>query len=255
MKGYLYETHLHTSQASACGKVQGADYIDYMMRRGFHGMIVTDHFFNGNSAVEKTLPWKERIDRYASGYHDALEAAKGKDFDVLFGVEYNFKGDEYLIYGIDEAWLKENEDIMSLSRSGVYERVHQTDAIMIHAHPYRERGYLSDIKLTPSICDGIEVYNAANPDYQNALGYAYAKRLKLPVTAGSDIHYFFDGAMGGMLLPHRIGDISGYVSAVRAGEAVPVRISPDKRITPVSEVTELTVVTKGPTLPVYELDG
>ena len=251
VKGYLYETHSHTSEGSACGKVHGADYINYMKEKGFHGMIVTDHFFNGNCAVDRRLPWKERVDRYTLGYRKALQVSEGKDFDVLFGVEFNFKGDEYLIYGVDEEWLMANEDIMSMSRQEVYERVHEAGAIMIHAHPYRERGYLSDIKLTPGICDGIEVYNAANPDYQNALGYAYAKELDLPMTAGSDIHFFYDGDMGGMLLPQRISDISEYVGFVLRREAVPVVVSAISTITPVEEIESLTTVSEGPTLPVY----
>ena len=55
---YLYETHLHTSEGSACGEVPGAAYIDFMKNRGFTGMIVTDHFFNGNCAVDRSLPWR-----------------------------------------------------------------------------------------------------------------------------------------------------------------------------------------------------
>lgn len=103
--GYLYETHLHTCEASACGKVHGEDYISYMMAKGYSGMIVTDHFFNGNTCVPEDLPWKERIEIYASGYERALKAAEGKDFLVMFGVEINFNKDEYLLYGIDKDWL------------------------------------------------------------------------------------------------------------------------------------------------------
>ena len=248
--GFLYETHSHTSEASACGQVSGADYTDFMKKRGFQGMIITDHFFNGNSAVDRTLPWKERVEWYCSGYRKALAAAEGQDFDVLFGVEFNFQGDEYLIYGIDEAWLLENEDIMTMTRKEVYERVHQTDAVMVQAHPYRERGYLSDIKLTPEICDGIEIYNAANPDYQNALGYQYAKKLDLPMTAGSDIHYYNDDPMGGMLLPHRLKEIGEYVEMVKKREGIPVRITLEGEITPVEELAELTVVSRQPDLEV-----
>ena len=43
--GFLYETHSHTCEASACGKVHGEDYISYMMDKGYSGMIITDHFF------------------------------------------------------------------------------------------------------------------------------------------------------------------------------------------------------------------
>ncbi len=250
MNGYMYETHSHTCEGSACGKVSGSDYVDFMKQRGFQGMIITDHFFNGNCAVDRDLPWKDRVAWYCSGYRKAYESAKGKDFDVLFGIEFNFQGDEYLIYGIDEKWLLENEDIVYMPRKDVYARVHETDAVMIQAHPYRERGYLADIKLTPEICDGIEVYNAANPDYQNALGYQYGKELGLPMTAGSDIHYYTDDPMGGMLLPHRICEIGEYVQMIRNREGIPARITLEGWIDAVEDIAELTQPTRDPDLEV-----
>ena len=240
---------MHTIQASKCGKVRGADYIDYMKDKGYSGLIVTDHFFNGNGCVPHYLPWDYKVRMYVSGYKDAFTAAKGKDFDVIFGIEFNFNGDEYLIYGVDEQWLLENDDLLRLSRPEVYERVHQGGGVMIQAHPYRERYYLSEINLTPSICDGIEIYNAANPDNQNARGYQYALELGLPMTAGSDIHFFYDGAMGGMVLPHRIDTAQGYIDAVMAGEATPVKVS-DGNVTPVLELPELLETKDEPTLPV-----
>ena len=250
MKGYLYETHLHTSEASACGKVRGADYIDFMKSRGYSGMIVTDHFFNGNCAIIEDIPWSEKVRRYMSGYEGAKAASAGKDFDVLFGVEFNFEGDEYLIYGIDERWLLENEDVIWLPRREVYKRVHDAGAVMIHAHPYRERYYLSDIKLTPGICDGIEVYNAANNDNQNALGYQYAKSLGLPMTAGSDIHFFHDRPMGGMLISDRIGSCGEYKDCLMAGGAVPVKVT-GEGMTDVRTIQELMVPAEPPTMKVY----
>jgi len=246
---YLYETHSHTSEASACGRVSGSDYIDFMKYKGYQGMIITDHFFNGNSAINRSLPWEERVPLYADGYKRAKAASKGKDFDVMFGIEYNFNGDEYLIYGVDEKWLLENSDIMTLGREDVYKRVHEADGIMVQAHPYRERDYLSAIRLTSKICDGIEVYNATNSDNMNALGYGYAKRLNVPMTAGSDIHFFHDKAMGGMLLPSRISDSSEYASALLSGECTPVRVFEGK-YTPVKDISALTVPTHKPSLPV-----
>ena len=142
---YLYETHLHTCQASACGRVNGEDYIPYMMKKGYAGIIVTDHFFNGNTCVPEDLPWKERVEIYCSGYERALKAAEGKDLNVMFGVEFNFWKDEYLIYGIDKEWLLNNECIMEMTRHELLEAVHKAGGIMIQAHPYRERDYLEDI--------------------------------------------------------------------------------------------------------------
>ena len=74
--GFLYETHLHTCEASACGKVHGEDYIPYMMEKGYAGIIVTDHFFNGNTCVPEDLPWKERVEIYCSG----IEGRRGQGF-------------------------------------------------------------------------------------------------------------------------------------------------------------------------------
>ncbi|MBP3783792.1 MAG: PHP domain-containing protein, partial [Butyrivibrio sp.] len=172
---YVYETHLHTVEASACARTKGEDYIDYMKGLGYSGIIVTDHFFTGNSCVPKNLPWEERVNIYCSGYEHALEKA-GTDFTVLFGIEYNFYGDEFLIYGVDKKWLLDNPDLEDRSdRYRIYDKVHEAGGIMIQAHPYRERGYLSEINITPGVSDGVEVYNAANPDEQNARAYMYAK--------------------------------------------------------------------------------
>ena len=248
--GYLYETHLHTSEVSACGKIRGADYVDYMISRGYNGMFVTDHFFNGNCAVDSRLDWKERVDGFACGYRNALEAAAGKDFDVLFGIEFNFDGDEYLIYGVDIGWIKDNDDITCVPRREVYHRVSQAKGIMIQAHPFRERSYLSDIKLTSDICDGIEVFNAGNTPNQNALALRYARKLGLPMTSGSDIHRQDDRAMGGMILPQRIREPGEYVDAVRSGEAVPVRVY-NGTVTKVTEIAEFMTRPDDPSFPVH----
>ena len=252
---YLYETHLHTCEASRCGRVHGEDYIPYLMDKGYSGMIVTEHFFNGNSCVPEDLPWKDRVDIYASGYDRALEAARGKDFNVMFGVEFNFQKDEYLLYGIDKEWLINNECIMEMTRHELLKAVHEAGGIMIQAHPFRERDYLSDIKLAPTACDGIEVYNAANMPNMNALGYEYCVKLGLPMTAGSDIHYFHNEAMGGMLFENRIGSVQDYAEAVMKRSGIPVSLSPDGTITPVSQMTEQTVSTALPTLQVLYPEG
>ena len=254
--GFLYETHLHTCEASACGKVHGEDYIPYMMAKGFSGIIVTDHFFNGNTRVPSNLPWRDRVEMYCSGYERALKASEGRDFTVMFGVEVNFYKDEYLIYGIDKQWLLDNECIMDMTRIELHEAVNKAGGIMIQAHPYRERDYLSDIKLAPaSAIDGVEIYNAANYPNMNALGYEFARDLGMPMTAGSDIHYFYEGDMGGMLFNEKIRSVKDYVAAIQNRKGIPVRLSNDGVITPVTEIREQTIPTGLPTLPVLFPEG
>ena len=254
---YVYETHLHTIEGSACSKTYGADYIDYMSGLGYSGIIVTDHFFNGNSCIPRDLPWAERVERYCAGFQHALEAAEGRDFNVMFGIEYNFQGDEYLLYGVDKKWLLDNPDIMTKDRPGVRDLVHQAGGIMIQAHPFRERDYLSTIHLMPSVCDGIECYNAANPDYQNALGYEYGVKHGFLMTGGSDIHAFTQKDMGGMSFPYKINSIEEFVAAFKAGDGVPVQKKDAVNtadFVPVVDTPSLTTVTKQPFLQVINHD-
>ena len=250
---YIYETHLHTIEGSACSRTPGADYIRYMKDLGYAGIIVTDHFFTGNCAVPKDQPWDKRVEQYCSGYEHAKEAA-GKDLTVLFGLEYNFQGDEFLLYGLSKEWLLDNPDIEGKDRFQVYEAVHQGGGIMIQAHPYRERGYLSAIHLTPDACDGAEVYNAANPDYQNALGYQYALDHGFLMAGGSDIHYFGQPDMGGMSFSYPIETMEDYVKAFMAGEGTPVykkdALNSKEGFKPILEAKELITVSKEPTLEV-----
>ncbi len=252
MDGYIYETHLHTCEASACGKVTGSDYIEYMKNKGYQGIIVTDHFFNGNSCVPKDLPWKERVAWYASGFKKALAAAEGVDFDVFFGVEFNFKGDEYLLYGVDEEWLADNEDLLEISREELHKRVHEAGAVMVQAHPYRDRSYISEIHLDPKVTDAVEIFNSANPDNENALAYRYAKELKVPMTGGSDIHFFHDDPLGGMRFDRKLKDAKDYGQAVLRGEGEPVRIHEGK-VTRVLDHPELMNPTEEPVLPIVWL--
>ncbi|MBR2524710.1 MAG: PHP domain-containing protein [Clostridiales bacterium] len=255
MTGYLYETHLHTVEASKCGKVHGEDYIPYLIDKGYSGMIVTDHFLNGNTCIPLDLPWEEKIDIYCSGYERALAAATGTDFLVMFGVEFNFGRDEYLLYGIDREWLLAHEDIMHMTRRELYETIHEAGGLMIQAHPFRERDYLSDIKLSPHYCDGIEVYNAANKPNMNALAYEYALSLGKPMTAGSDLHFFHDNDKGAMCFSTRLEGISDYVARVRNHEGVPVIVRPDGSYVPVAESREMTVSIASPMHPVLYPEG
>lgn len=43
-KKYIYETHLHTSEGSACGRSRAIDIVDAYKAAGYTGIIITDHF-------------------------------------------------------------------------------------------------------------------------------------------------------------------------------------------------------------------
>lgn len=41
---YKYETHMHTSEGSACGASSGAEQVEAYYNAGYAGIIITDHF-------------------------------------------------------------------------------------------------------------------------------------------------------------------------------------------------------------------
>lgn len=251
---YIYETHLHTIEGSACSDTPGKDYIEHMMKIGYSGIIVTDHFFNGNTAVPREQPWEDWVEQYCLGYEHALAAAEGKDFTVLFGIEFCYQGDEYLVYGVDKKWLLDRPNVMAISRKELYEEVHKVGGIMLQAHPYRERGYLKAIHLDPINVDGCEGFNAENPDDQNARRYQYGLEHGFLMSGGSDIHHLTQKHMGGMSFPYKIETIQDFVKAFLAGDGTPVykRNIDDTNapFLPVSDCPELTHTDIQATLPV-----
>lgn len=251
---YIYETHLHTIEGSACSDAPAKDYIAHMKKIGYSGIIVTDHFFNGNTAIPRDLPWSEWVERYCLGYEHAKEAAKDQDFDVFFGIEACFDGDEYLLYGIDKEWLLKTPEILDMTRPELHEAIKAAGGMMLQAHPFRERGYLKAIHLAPNDVDGIEGFNAENPDHQNALCYRYGKEHGFLMSAGSDIHHFNQKHMGGMSFSYRLNSIHDYVKGFLNGDGTPVftRNIDEEGFTfsPVSEVKELTEVSQLQSLPI-----
>ena len=217
---YIYETHLHTVESSACGKSHGADYIKYYQEMGYAGIIVTDHFFNGNCAVPKNLPWNERIELFCRGYELTKEAGDNAGFPVFFGWEDCYKGDEYLVYGLDKQWLLDHPDMLSWDHAEHYRQIHEAGGLVVQAHPFRDRDYLTGIHLHPHQCDAWEIENACNPLPQDIPSILYAEKHNIPVTAGSDIHDFNQAVKGncfGVSFDTPLTSIKDYVERIKKG--------------------------------------
>lgn len=217
---YLYETHLHTNAASKCAKSAGADYIPFYKDLGYDGIIVTDHFFNGNSCIPQNLPWEERIDLFCRGYEDAKAEGDRQGLKVFFAWECRFDGDEFLVYGLDRQWLKKHPNMMEWDHITHYNRVKADGGIVVQAHPFRERGYLSEVYVHPHQCDAFEVANAGNPYEQNRMAYRYAKEHGITMTAGSDIHeagFTGNGNVYGMVFDKPLNSIADFVAAIKKG--------------------------------------
>lgn len=218
--GYRYETHMHTSEGSACASASGAEMARAHKEAGYTGIFVTDHFFNGNSAVPRNLPWRERVELFCLGYEHAREEGEKIGLEVFFGFEYGVYGADFLVYNLDKEWLLEHEDIDRENARRAFAMMHQDGGFIVHAHPFRERDYIDYIRLFPRDVDGVEVINGAQlkqPE-MNDRARIYAMMYGLPGTAGSDSHHV-QGLFGsGVELPRKVVQATDYLEMMRAGE-------------------------------------
>ncbi len=223
---YLYETHLHTNEASACANNSGYDMAKAAKEYGYAGIIVTNHNWGGNTCVDRSLDWETWVNEFAKGYYSAKEYGDANDLDVFFGYESGYKGTEFLIYGITPEWMIEHPGLWNATVEEQYKLVHDAGGMVIHAHPYRDEWYIPEIRLYPDYVDGVEGINAThsshlsgnhnNPEFDK-LAIEYANKYKLPITAGSDIHSTFMFG-GGVVFKRRINSIEDYCRAILSGE-------------------------------------
>lgn len=214
---YRIETHLHTKEGSLCGGATGEEHAIARKQEGYDTIIVTDHFYRGNTAPSRDLPWEDYIEEFCKGYENAKKKGDEIGLTVLFGIEDNYHGAEFLIYGLDKRWLLKHPEMKHWSPREEYEAVHAAGALMIQAHPFRERGYLEGISLYPKYIDGVEAINSSQPKYMNDHARWFAEEYHFPMTAGSDIHHK-NSVMGGMLTTKKIETIQQYIDLVRSRE-------------------------------------
>lgn len=205
---YKLETHAHTMEGSACSHIRGADLCRAYKKAGYNGLFITDHFYYGNTAVPRTLPWEEWVRRFCLGYHHAREAGRKLGLDVFFGWESSYYGIDFLIYGLDENWLLSHPQVVDWSVEEQFFEIDRAGGVVVQAHPFREASYLPRIQLYPDYVHAIEGINTGNAKAVfNRRAVEFARQHHLPITGGSDTHdEHLSG--GGML----------FFSPIRGGE-------------------------------------
>ena len=83
---FRYEMHIHSKPCSGGGD-DIRRQIDVLIERGYTGMVITNHFYYGDTRIDRGLPWEEFVDAYRQDYLNGLEYARERDFDLYFGVE------------------------------------------------------------------------------------------------------------------------------------------------------------------------
>ena len=225
---YAYETHLHTSQASACARSTGAEMARACKAAGYTGIIVTDHFIHGNTCVDRSLPWSDWVEGFCKGYEDAKKEGDKIGLQVFFGWEACYNATEFLINGLSKEWLLAHPEVRDCTIEEQFEMVHADGGMIVHCHPFRVEPYIPEVRLFPEYCDAVETVNAThscvlskshnNPEWDD-LAKAYAKEHDKPQTSGSDIHSV-NLIYGGLAFSRKLSDSRDYCKAILNREPV-----------------------------------
>ena len=211
---YKYDIHVHTCETSACGKVDAIDVVRLYKEAGYSGIVITDHYYKAFFDKFPFSDWGMKIESYLAGYRRALEEGAKVGINVLLGMEIKFNDmpNDYLVYGIDEDFLKDNPELYNLNLKEFRDFIKNENILIYQAHPFRKGQTIND----PKLLDGIEVYNG-NPrhDSKNELAYKYAIENQLRLISGSDFHQVEDLARGGIIVDKNITTIDEMVNILK----------------------------------------
>lgn len=221
MTGYYYDTHVHTSESSPCGKVKGQQVARLYKAAGYHGIVITDHytrnFFRGKG------DWGQKIDRFLAGYRAACREGKKIGLHVFLGLELALTGrhEEFLLFGVREDFLRNYPELYKLELKSLLRLARKENILIYQAHPFRFGS-----PVNPSLLDGIEVFNG-NPRHEsyNEQAYKYAKKHRLKMISGSDFHQKMDLGRGGIITPRKITSQEALLRVLNESAFKLIRIS------------------------------
>lgn len=217
---YKYEMHLHTRRCSACACATGEEMVISAKQKGYTGIVLTNHFYRGNTAIDRQIPWEDFVKEYQYDYLETKEAGEKHDIEVLFGIEEGYGGGkEVLIYGIQPEKLIETPNFIRMDIAEISAFVRENDGFIACAHPFRDRDYISEPHKIPDITlfDAAESYNACNTPEDNEMAEQLCKRTGLPRISGGDVHIAGRLGKAGVAFYDRITNDRQLVAALKAG--------------------------------------
>lgn len=218
---YKYQMHAHTLPCSDCAQRTIEELVEHLHLGGYQGCVITNHFLNGNTGIDRKLPWNEFVRQYELDYLRGKEAAEKYDIDLIFGVEEHVSGGlEILCYGITPDILYAHPELSERSCKVWHDVLSSYGALCIQAHPFRARDYIREPKLLPlEYIDGIEIFNAENNESENTKAEKAAlAHPELILTSGADSHRNRSICIGGIESETRIRDEKELVSVLKSGK-------------------------------------
>ena len=214
---YKYEMHMHTDEVSYCGQVPAAEQVRRYAALGYSGVCVTDHLHSLYLMEQGDgTDWQKYMDYHMRGFYLAKEEGEKLGIDVILGAELRFPENDrdYLIFGIDEQWLRNHPFICEMDHRAFFEK-YKEEVLIIHAHPFR---YNDEVAY--DCVHGLEIANG-NPRHnsRNELALALAEaHPELIRVVGSDAHRDGDEGHCALLFSERIPDSHAFRNALLRGQ-------------------------------------
>ncbi len=217
---FKYEMHLHSNGTSGCAVSDATEYIEAAKKNGYAGMVFTNHFYRGNTAISRELPWQDFVACYRDEYLRVREVGEKEGIDVLFGIEEGFGGGkECLIYGLDAETIASERSFSRLPIEELSQFVRENGGFIAQAHPFRQRGYILNSFERPNVAffDAIEVYNRGNTLEDNVTAEEFARETGIAVISGGDVHSVSGFGRSGVAFEERVRTGEDLVRLLKAG--------------------------------------
>lgn len=182
---YKIELHAHTAPVSPCSELPPREFIARLKEQGYDAVVVTNHFFPGGPFMKTDDP----VGTYLADFEAAKAEGEAAGVTVLLGAEFRFEenSNDYLVFGVDEAFLRETVVRLDLTFREFYEIYHAENRLICQAHPFRN----GIVAMDGAHMDGIEAFNM-HPGHNSRITVSarYADEQNIPIlTIGTDLHH------------------------------------------------------------------
>lgn len=196
------ETHLHTAEGSPDGIVSAEKTIEILIRKGYDGMIVTDHnSYKGYESINK--------DKYAN-------------FVILKGVEYDTSDAGHMLIVLPSNIKTNIFTHKGMKIKDTIKIVHSLGGIIGPAHPfdYYKLGMFNNAKQFKNVSflkqfDFVETFNACGSFLGNHKSNALAQLFNKPAFGGSDSHKKESVGSAFTILPERVENEDEYIQLIK----------------------------------------
>ncbi|MFV0361592.1 MAG: PHP-associated domain-containing protein [Suipraeoptans sp.] len=200
------DMHCHVKEGSIDSKVGLEEYITKLEKKGFQGMLITDH-----DTYKGYRYWKSQMKNKVH-----------RDFVVLKGIEYDTCDGGHILCIMPEGVRMRLLELKGLPLSVLINFVHRHGGILGPAHPCGQK-YMSftnakQYKKNPDIIkkfDFVEVFNACEPEESNAAALELAMEYNLPGVGGSDAHKIDCVSMAYTELPKHVSSETELINLVK----------------------------------------